>query len=63
MDNFLMSRGMPREPVWLTYDEELVLFWLCLRVEMVLGFEPHWWWTPMAHEHLMRHPCLPECRR
>lgn len=58
MDSFLMSRDRPREPAWLTSAEELVLFWLCLKVEMEWEFEPHWWWTPMANGYLMQHPCL-----
>ena len=62
MDNFLMSRGRPREPVRRTCGEELVRFWLWPRVERVSVFEPHWWWTPRANGHLRRDPCLLERR-
>ena len=62
MDNFLKNRGRPREPVWPTFGEVLVLFWLCLRAEMVRVFELRWWWTPMANEHLILRPCLLERR-
>ena len=40
MDSFLMSRGRRQGPLRLTCGEELVLFWLYLRVEMVWVFEP-----------------------
>ena len=60
MGNFLRSQGKPRELVRLTSGEVWVLFWLCLRVEMVWVHELRWWRTLMANEDLMLHPCLLE---
>ena len=60
MDNFLMSRGRPQEPVRLTSGEESVLSWLYLKVGMVWVSVLRWWWTPVAYEHLMLQPCLLE---